>query len=67
MNKQEIRAKALEIAALIIGKTDKAMLPTKAPESSPAGQDELQAKTKEIFTAYQRLADLVATDISETR
>jgi hypothetical protein len=62
---QEIRAKALEIAALILGKTSWPHEGSAAISGGQRGQAHNPKPFNEIFTPYRHLADLIATDICE--
>ncbi|MDR1955811.1 MAG: hypothetical protein LBQ30_03050 [Treponema sp.] len=68
MNDQELRAKALEIAARILGPTDKPPYPHITDMVSTKGDKHLNATVsaiplEEMFTFYHELANLVEQDI----
>jgi hypothetical protein len=62
---QEIRAKSLEIAALILGKTDKS--PEKQRMDLESGGDVIASGNPagSILSPYRHLADLIAQDIEQ--
>jgi hypothetical protein len=68
MTDQELRAKALEVAALILGPTDTRPHPHVATIAARGSDKTLTARVSgapldEMFTVYHELANLVEQDI----
>jgi hypothetical protein len=65
MDTIEVRAKALEIAALILGPTKKLPVPIEKQIGPSTKFVEGPSELKEIFTMYRFLATLIEEDIYE--